>query len=74
MAYPEVNIEVTSTPKLPIADLERHRHLVILAQRLVEAFAAVGGQADVVRARSLQQSRAGEEQPPSGGKEHRDGL
>lgn len=72
--YPEVDIKVSSTAKLPIANLEGHRHLVILAQRLVETLAAVGGQADVVRARRLQQSRAGEEQPPSSGKEHRHGL
>ena len=73
-SYPEINIEIPSTSKLPIANLEGHRHLVILAQRLVEAFAAVSGQADVVGARDLEKSCAGEEQPPGSGKEHRGGL
>ena len=72
--YPEVNIEVSSTPKLPIANLEGHRHLVIFAQGLVEAFAAVGGQANVVGAGGLEQSCASEEQPPGGGEEHGGGL
>lgn len=73
-SYPEVDVEVPGAPKLPVTDLEGHRHLVTLVKRLVEAFAAVGGQGDVVGASSLEESCAGEQQLPGGGEEHRGGL
>ena len=74
LSYPEVNVEVPGAPKLPVADLEGHGHLVALAQRLVEAFAAVGGQGDVVGAGSLEESCPGKQQLRGGGEEHRGGL
>ena len=73
-SYPEVDVEVSGAPKLPVADLEGHGHLVALAQRLVEAFATMGGQGDVVGAGSLEESCAGEQQLRGGGEEHRGGL
>jgi hypothetical protein len=46
--YPEVNIEVSTATKLAIADLEGDGHSVIRVQLLVEAFARVCLQLDVV--------------------------
>lgn len=40
-AYPEVNVEVASTAKLAVANLERHGHLIIAVQVLVEALSAM---------------------------------
>jgi hypothetical protein len=48
MTYPEVNIEVSTATKLAIADLEGDGHSVIRVQFLVEAFARVCLQLDVV--------------------------
>lgn len=47
--YVEVDLQVACATKLPVADLERHRHLVVFVQALKETLAAVGGQLDVVR-------------------------
>lgn len=47
-AYPEVNLQIAAASKLPIADLERDRHLVILVEVLVEAFPRMRAHLDVV--------------------------
>lgn len=47
-AYPEVNVEISATTKLAIADLEGDGHPVVRVQLLVEAFARVCLQLDVV--------------------------
>lgn len=46
--YPEVNVEVSTATKLAIADLEGDSHSVVRVQLLVEAFARVCLQLDVV--------------------------
>lgn len=51
LTYPEVNLQVSTAAKLPVADLEGNRHLVVLVQGLVEAFALVGLHLDVMRRR-----------------------
>lgn len=53
LPYPEVNIEVTGTAKLPVAGLESNGHDIVLVELLVEALAAVGGKLDIVGERSL---------------------
>lgn len=47
-AYPEINLQTPRTAKLAVAHLERHGHLVVPVQVLVEAFVRVGAQLDVV--------------------------
>lgn len=47
-SYPEVDLEVPTSSKFPIADLERDGHLVVLVQLFVEAFAHVRLHLDVV--------------------------
>lgn len=47
-AYVEVNVEVSRSAVLTVADLERHRHFVILVQFLVETFSRVCFQLDIV--------------------------
>jgi hypothetical protein len=56
MAHPEINLQVPTASKFPIADLERHRHLVVLVERFVEAFALVGLHLDIVRRRERKQA------------------
>jgi len=46
--YPEVNVEVSTATKLAIADLEGDGHSVVRVQLLVEAFARVCLQLNVV--------------------------
>lgn len=46
---PKVQLQVARAPEFPVPDLERHRHLVAFVQVLVEAFARVRAQLDVVR-------------------------
>jgi hypothetical protein len=46
--HPEVNVQVSATAKLAVADLEGDGHLVVGVQLLVEAFARVGSELDVV--------------------------
>ena len=48
-AYPKVNLQVSASAKLPVADLEGDCHLVVLVQLLVEAFALMRLHLDVVR-------------------------
>ena len=36
-AYPEVDVDIPTSTKLPVADLEGHCHQIILVQVLVEA-------------------------------------
>jgi hypothetical protein len=49
LTYPEVNFKIPASTELSVADLVRDRHLVVLVQRFVEAFAHVGFHLDVVR-------------------------
>ena len=51
LTHPEINLQISAAAKLPVADLERDCHLVILVEGLVEAFALVGLHLDVVRRR-----------------------
>lgn len=46
--HPEVNVQVAATAKFAVADLEGHGHLVVGMELLVEAFARVGLELDVV--------------------------
>lgn len=48
MSYPEINVQVPTTPKLSVADLECHRHLVIFVQLFVKALARMRFHLDVV--------------------------
>ncbi len=60
--YPKVNLQVTAAAEFPVADLERDRHLVVLVQLLVEAFALVRLHLDVVcRCEGQQTARRCEE-------------
>ena len=59
-AYPEVDVQVLAAAKLSVADLECHRHLVVLVQLLVEAFSRVRAEIYVV-GESRAQQRACEE-------------
>jgi len=72
-AYPEIYIQIPTTPKLPIAHLERHGHLVVLVQGLVEAFARVRFHLDVVRICQSQQ-RSQPDQQAQQGRHDRRGL
>jgi hypothetical protein len=47
--YPEVNIEVSASPKLSITDLKGDGHAVVLVQILVEAFSRMRSESNVVR-------------------------
>lgn len=49
--YPEIHLEVPGASEFAIADLERHGHLVVFVEDLVEAFARVGAHLDVVAPR-----------------------
>ena len=67
LTHPEINLQVSAAAKLPVADLERDCHLVVLVEGLVEAFAGVSPELDVVcghggepRQRRDQESRRGE--------------
>ena len=51
LTHPEVDFKVSTASKLPVADLEGDRHLVIFVERFVEAFALVSLHLDVVRCR-----------------------
>ena len=55
-AYPEIDVQVSAAAKFPVADLEGHRHLVVLVQLLVEAFALVRFHLNVVRRRQGEQA------------------
>jgi len=48
---PEIDLQVSAAAKLPVADLERDCHLVVLVEGLVEAFALVGLHLNIVRRR-----------------------
>jgi hypothetical protein len=47
--YPEVQIQVPTASKLPVADLEGNGHPVVGVQHLVEALARVRSELNVVR-------------------------
>jgi len=51
LTHPEINLQISAAAKLPVADLERDCHLVVLVEGLVEAFALVGLHLDIVRRR-----------------------
>jgi hypothetical protein len=46
--YPEINFEIATASKFPVANLEGHGHFVVLVKGLVEAFALVRFHLDVV--------------------------
>ena len=48
-AYPEIDVEVTTSSKLPVANLKGDGHFVILVQYFVETFVRVCPHLDVVR-------------------------
>ena len=48
LTHPEIDLEIPTASKLSVADLECDSHLVVLVQRLVEAFTLVGLHLDVV--------------------------
>lgn len=65
--YPEIDLQVATASEFPVSDLEGDGHLVILVQGLVEAFAGVSPELDVVcghggepRQRRDQEGRCGE--------------
>jgi hypothetical protein len=45
---PEIDLQVSCTAKLSIADLEGDGHFVVAVQRLVETFPAMRAQLDIV--------------------------
>lgn len=55
-AYPEINVQVSAAAEFPVADLEGHRHLVVLVQLLVEALALVRFHLDIMRRRQGEQA------------------
>lgn len=60
-AYPEIDFQIAAAAKLSVANLECDRHLVVLVQLFVEAFALVGLHLDVVRRSEREQTaRSGE--------------
>jgi hypothetical protein len=62
--HPEIHLQISAPAKLPISNLERNRHLVVLVQRFVEAFALVRLHLDVVSGgyRRRGEERKGSEQ------------
>jgi len=60
--YPELNIQITASPKLPVSDLERDRHLVVLVQCFVETLARMRLHLDVVRIPDREEGGEGEEE------------
>jgi len=56
LAYPEVNIQVSCTPKLPISHLEGNCHLVIPVKDFVKAFSPMRLQLNVVCQSSSKQA------------------
>lgn len=46
--YPKVDLQIAAAAKLAVTDLEGDRHLIVAVQCLVEAFARVGAELDVV--------------------------
>lgn len=47
-ADPKVDIQVPTSPKLPIRDLERDGHFVVFVEFFVETFSGMGAHLDVV--------------------------
>jgi hypothetical protein len=68
-AHPEINLQIPASAKLAVADLEGNRHLVVLVQRLVEAFALVRLHLDVVRGGERDEAARGSEDGERG-KQH----
>ena len=60
---PEIDFQVARAAEFPVADLERDGHFIVLVQDLVEAFALVGAELDVVR-----EGGGGEKAQEGGGK------
>lgn len=72
--YPEVNIQPARASKFPVANLEGYRHLVVLVERLVEAFFGMRTDVNVVgRSDSRQGQQERREEPHDGGREYGDG-
>lgn len=71
--YPKVHVEVPTSSKLPVTDLEGHRHPIILVQRLVEAFSGVSFELDSVCGRGRDPPERGD-QDRCCGKSHGGGL
>lgn len=59
--YPEVNLKVPATTKLPVADLESNGHLIILMQCLMEAFSRVCLELDVVTGHGCDPPKGGDQ-------------
>jgi hypothetical protein len=54
--YPKVDVQVSSTTKLAVADLECHSHGVIAVKVLVEAFPSMGRELDVMSCGGTEQA------------------
>ena len=46
--HPKINLQIPRAAKLPVPDLERDRHLIVLVQDLVVAFLGVSAHLNVV--------------------------
>lgn len=64
--YEEVDIKISTATKFSVANLEGDRHLVVLVQRLVEAFSRMGAELDVVRVGDGKEGEGGEEESENG--------
>lgn len=58
-SYPEINLQVSASTKLPVADLEGDGHLIVRVQLFVEAFPRVRFHLDVVGGGKAQQATEG---------------
>jgi len=59
LIYPEVKLQIPTSTELPIADLERDSHFVILMQLLVETFSWMRLHLNVVGGGETQQPTRG---------------
>ena len=46
--YPEINFQISSAAKFPIADLEGDGHLVVFVELLMETFSAMGAHLNIM--------------------------
>ena len=60
--HPKINLQIPRAAKLPIAHLERHSHLIVLMQHLMEAFALMGSHLDIVSESEDAAHEGGEEE------------
>lgn len=70
--YPEINLKVSTSTKLPIANLEGDCHQIIFVQGLVEALSRVSLQLDGVCGRGRSPGQSGD-QEGGGGESHVEG-